>query len=247
MLAYLMSQRRSIGVAGAHGKTTTSAMIATMFTEAGVDPTAVIGGTLASFGGNARAGHGRLLVAEADESDGTFLLLLPEIPVVTNIEADHLDYYGDFDHVKAAFAQYLQQVPEDGYAVVCNDCPVCRQLQTKINKRFINYALHHPADYTAQHIVFHSMAEGGGSSCDVYYHGILLGRLRLFVPGEHNVENALAAIAVGMSEGLDFATCAAGLSAFTGTGRRFEKLGQKDGMLVIDDYAHHPTGGGGYG
>lgn len=235
-LAFLMSTCISVGVAGSHGKTTTSAMIATMLDEAGCDPTIIIGGMLNGLGVNAKAGDGKYLVAEADESDGTFLILHPTVAVVTNIEADHLDHYGDLEHIIEAFAQYFRQVPQDGFAVYCADCPVCRQLVKTVPGNYISYSLQGNADYTARNI-----QQGGGISADIYYHDEKLGRLELAVPGIHNIANAMAAIAVGMRFGLDFSVCAAGLSKFRGTGRRFEKMGQFAGLTVIDDYAHHPT------
>lgn len=236
-LAFLMSTRTSIGVAGAHGKTTTSGMLATMLDFAGIDPTIIIGGMLPTIGGgNAKAGQGKYLVAEADESDGTFLLLHPTVAVITNIEADHLDFYNDINNIITAFEQYLQQVPEDGFAVYCADCPICRDLAASVPGRYISYGIESEADYTADNI-----EQGHGVAADVYYQKQKLGRLSLPVAGIHNITNALAAIAVGRELGLDFATCAAGLSRFVGTGRRMEKMGEFDGLTVIDDYAHHPT------
>ncbi|MEG2212390.1 MAG: UDP-N-acetylmuramate--L-alanine ligase [Clostridiales bacterium] len=214
MLAFLMSTRRSIGVAGAHGKTTTSGMIATMLEFAGEDPTIIIGGMLPSIGGsNAKAGSGLHLVAEADESDGTFLLLHPAIAVITNIDSDHLDHYDNLDNIIAAFEQYLRQLP---YSLSKED----------------------QADYWAENIAHDQL---GRANADIYYQGELLGRLALNLPGKHNIANAVAAIAVGRSVGLPFDRCVSGLSHFTGTGRRFECLGIVDGVKVIDDYAHHPA------
>ncbi len=238
MLAYLMSTKDGIGVAGAHGKTTTSAMIATMLEAGGQDPTVVIGGMLPALGNsNAKAGSGPCLVAEADESDGTFLLLLPKIAVITNIEADHLDYYRDFDHIVAAFEQYLRQLPPEGFAVVGSDCRAVREMMERIPARYISYGLHTPGDYYAERLSH----EPGGVAADICYRGEKLGRLTLHVPGEHNIVNALAAIAIGRELGLSFDQCAAGLARFTGTGRRYELLGRRGRMLIIDDYAHHPT------
>ena len=236
-LAYLMSTYISVGVAGAHGKTTTSAMISTMLESAGCDPTIVIGGMLDSIGGNAKAGDGKYLIAEADESDGTFLVLYPTVAVVTNIEADHLDHYENLDNIITAFAQYFRQIPEDGFSVYCADCPICRRLAAEVPGRYISYAINEPADYTAKNI----LQEQKGVSADIYCHDEKLGRLELAVPGVHNIANGLAAVAVGREFGLDFATCAKGLAEFHGTGRRFEKMGEFDGLTVIDDYAHHPT------
>jgi UDP-N-acetylmuramate--alanine ligase len=237
MLAYLIGCKRGIGVAGSHGKTTVSAMIATMLELCGCDPTVVIGGMLPLIGGNAKAGHGPYLVAEADESDGTFLLLKPEIAVVTNIESDHLDYYHDLHQIKEAFAQYLRQLPKSGFAVLCADCPQIAGLLPAIAGRYITYGLRQPARYTAD-AISHDLF---GVAADVYEDGVLLGRLSLAVPGEHNVANALAALAVGRELGLDFAGIAQALGRFAGTGRRFETLGRAGGVTVVDDYAHHPT------
>lgn len=237
MLAYLIGCKKSVGVAGAHGKTTVSGMIATMLELTNRQPTIVIGGMLPVIGSNAKAGAGPYLVAEADESDGTFLLLKPQIAVVTNIESDHLDHYRDLDEIKLAFAQYLRQVPETGFAVICADCDNLRELAARLPGQFITYALHQPARYTAANIS-HSPF---GVAADVFEHGQLLGRLSLMVPGEHNIQNALAAVAVGLELGLAFAEIAGALSRFSGTGRRFELLGEADGITVVDDYAHHPT------
>ncbi|MCL1905511.1 MAG: UDP-N-acetylmuramate--L-alanine ligase [Clostridiales bacterium] len=237
MLAYLIGCKRGIGVAGSHGKTTVSGMIATMLELTGQNPTIIIGGMLPLIGSNAKAGAGPCLVAEADESDGTFLLLKPEIAVVTNIESDHLDYYRDLRHLKQTFAQYLRQLPQNGFAVVCADCPQVREVMDSVPGRYITYGLQTPARYTAAAISHCNT----GVSADVYDNGTLLGRFSLSVPGEHNVANALAALAVGRELGLGFDEIAQALSRFSGTGRRFEIMGEKDGVTVVDDYAHHPT------
>ncbi|MCR4963539.1 MAG: UDP-N-acetylmuramate--L-alanine ligase [Firmicutes bacterium] len=241
MLAYLMSTKISVGVAGAHGKTTTSGMIGTMLQFCGMDPTIIIGGMLPAIGGgNAKAGSGDYLVAEADESDGTFLLLHPTVAVVTNIDSDHLDHYQNLDNIKAAFGQYLRQLPAGGLAVINKGCPILRELMEQIPAHYVTYALDEAdqADYWAENIGHDA---GGGACADVYYHGECLGRLSLHIPGRHNISNALAAIAFGRHIGLSFSQCVAGLSHFTGTGRRFELLGEVDGVQVIDDYAHHPA------
>jgi UDP-N-acetylmuramate--alanine ligase len=237
MLAYLCGCKRSVGVAGSHGKTTVSGMIATMLELCGCEPTIIIGGMLPLIGSNAKAGNGPYLVAEADESDGTFLMLKPEMAVVTNIESDHLDYYHDLDHIKQAFAQYLSQLPKTGFAVVCADCPQVQELLSAVSGRCITYGLQAPAYYRAD-AINHSTA---GVAADVYEDSILLGRLSLSVPGEHNVANALAALAVGRELGLGFTEIAQALSLFAGTGRRFEVLGRAGEVTVVDDYAHHPT------
>ena len=242
MLAYLMSTKAGIGVAGTHGKTTTSAMISTMLEFAGYDPTVVIGGMLPAIGGgNAKAGMGEHLVAEADESDGTFLLLLPKIAVVTNIEADHLDYYNDFNHIRDAFELYLKQLPKNGFATLCFDCETVCELAKNSSADVVSYGLEPGADYSVKNIIHKPISEGGGACADVYFHGGFLGRLELRVSGRHNVCNAMGAIAVGRKLGLSFEECIHGLSFFTGTGRRFEELGKFDILRVVDDYAHHPT------
>jgi UDP-N-acetylmuramate--alanine ligase len=236
-LAFLMSLRQSIGVAGAHGKTTTSGMIALMLELVGADPTVIIGGTLPQLKSNAKGGGGGQLVAEADESDGTFLLLNPAIAIVTNIEPDHLDHYQCLENIIEAFEQYISQLPPDGLAVVNLDCPNVRALKDRVPANYITYALTKEADYQAKDLEFRC----DGISATVYEKEKPLGRLDLFVPGEHNISNALAAIAIGRYLGFDFAELAAALSRFVGTGRRFELLGEVDGVRVIDDYAHHPT------
>ena len=239
MLAFLMGTRQSIGVAGAHGKTTTSGMIATMLEFADQDPTIIIGGMLPSIGGsNAKSGNGPYLVAEADESDGTFLLLHPSIAVITNIDSDHLDHYQNLDNIISAFEQYLRQLPDDGFAVINTGCPICRDLIERVPGNYITYSLMDGGDYSARNI---DHDELGRARADIYYRGDMLGNLVLSVPGRHNIANSMAAIAVGRKLGLEFAECIKGLSHFTGTGRRFECLGMVDGIRVIDDYAHHPA------
>ncbi|MGI5892438.1 MAG: UDP-N-acetylmuramate--L-alanine ligase [Bacillota bacterium] len=237
ILAFLMSLRESIGVAGAHGKTTTSGMISLMLEMIGLDPTIIIGGTLPQIGSNAKSGSGKYLVAEADESDATFLLLFPKIAVLTNIEPDHLDHYHCLEKIMEAFEQYLRQLPPDGLAIVNMDCPNIRYLKAKVPTNYITYALANDADYQAKDLKYRK----DGISASIYEKGLLLGQLHLVVPGVHNISNALAAVAIGRLAGLSFAAIADALSHFTGTGRRFELLGEIDNIRVIDDYAHHPT------
>ncbi|MBQ9993034.1 MAG: UDP-N-acetylmuramate--L-alanine ligase [Firmicutes bacterium] len=237
MLGFLMSTRSGIGVAGSHGKTTTSGMISLMLEEGGAEPTIIIGGTLPQIGSNAKGGSGRYLVAEADESDGTFLLLNPEIAVITNIEEDHMDHYESLDEIKEAFAQYVRQLPQSGYAVINLDCPHNREIYEQVPASYITYALDNTADYQARDIRY----DESGSYCNVFFKNEFLGELHLQVPGRHNVSNALAAVCVGRICGLEFAAIAEGLKHFRGTGRRFELLGKVNGITIIDDYAHHPT------
>lgn len=237
LLARLMSEKKGIAVAGAHGKTTTSSMIALVFEKSGLDPTIVVGGDVTELGGNAKLGGGKYLVAEADESDGSFLLLSPFIEVITNIEDDHLDYYGSREAIKKAFVEFVQKVPHDGYAVMCIDDENVRELAAQCGKKVITYAVNQPAQYTAKNI----RTEGLRSFADVYLDEEKLGELELGVPGMHNISNALATIAVSHTAGLDFNTIVGVLKNFRGVHRRFQILGQINGINVVDDYAHHPT------
>lgn len=238
LLALLMKSRKGIAICGAHGKTTTTSMIATILEKNGLDPTIVIGGELTEIGGNAKLGRGEYMVAEADESDGSFLKLSPEVVVVTNIEDDHLDYYGSISEIKAAFKRFLNKVPEKGLAVVCTDDPNVCQVINGYDKPMITYGvMRRDADYTVRDISLN----GVGAFGDVYFRGRRLGHLKLAVPGRHNLANSLAAVAVGRYLGLSFSQIAAVLQSFRGAGRRFQLLGEVGGVKVIDDYAHHPS------
>lgn len=237
MLARLMADKKGIAVAGAHGKTTTSSMIALVFEKNVLDPTVVVGGDVVELGGNAKLGQGDYMVAEADESDGSFLLLAPTIEVITNIEDDHLDYYGSREAIKEAFVEFMQKTPEDGFVVVCADDPNVRELIADTNKTIITYGIMHQSTYMAQNI----RTEGLHTYSDIYYGLELLGQLELNVPGLHNINNAMAAIAVGRVAGLGFDGIARALKDFRGVHRRFELLGNVQGINVVDDYAHHPT------
>lgn len=237
LLAWFMQQQEGIGIAGAHGKTTTTGMVTTMLLEAGLDPTVVVGGTFRTIGGNARLGRGRYLVAEADESDGSFLKLPIKYGVVTNIEADHLDYYGDLSKIITAFRTYLQRLPQEGLAVLGIDNSLAAQLAAEYRGQKLTYGFDNRADYRADE----PRREGPWQVATVFEQGQRLGELRLAVPGRHNIANALAAVALGRHFGLEFATIAAGLSHFQGVMRRFETLGHAQGIWVVDDYAHHPT------
>ncbi|MDT3699999.1 MAG: UDP-N-acetylmuramate--L-alanine ligase [Thermincola sp.] len=237
MLARLMAEKRGVAVAGAHGKTTTSSMIALVFEKNGLDPTVVVGGDVLELGGNAKLGLGKYLVAEADESDGSFLLLAPTIEVITNIEDDHLDYYGSREAIKEAFADFLQKLPDGGYAVVCADDPNIRDLISGSDKKIVTYGTDYQSKYMARNI----RTEGLHTFADIYYENDLLGQLELNVPGLHNINNAMAAIAVGRIAGLSFLDVARVLKDFRGVHRRFELLGKSQGINVVDDYAHHPT------
>lgn len=238
MLAYIMRQQQGIAIAGAHGKTTTTSMIAMMLAMAGTDPTVLIGGDLAYLQGNARLGRGPYAVAEADESDGSFLKLAPRIAVVTNIENDHLDYYGTMENILHTFGEFLHKLPVDnGLAVLCYDNAHLRSLAGRAGCPVVSYAIGHEADYMAHNI----RINGSSTIYEAYHHGSLLGTVTLSVPGRHNVANSLAAIAVGRHIGLDFHLIAEGLEAFQGAKRRFQTKGRVAGVWVVDDYAHHPT------
>ncbi len=240
LLAEMMRLKKGIAVAGAHGKTTTTGMIGTALLNMQQSPTIVVGGVLSTIGANACWGTGEYLVAEADESDGSFLLLPTKVAVVNNIENDHLDHYGNMENLIAAFKQFIGRVPADGLAVLGLDCPILAEMQPQIAVNHVSFAVHNPAaDYTAAEICYTDF----GSRTKVYHHGELLGELNLAVPGEYNVQNALAAVATLHTLGFDFAEIAEGLAAFRGTGRRFELLGEDKArnIRVYDDYAHHPS------
>lgn len=242
MLAELMRLRFSIAVAGAHGKTTTTSMIALVLERAGLDPTAVIGGRLSAFGSNARLGRGQHLVAEADESDRSFLMLWPSIAVVTNIDYEHMESYGSLDELQRAFADFANKVPFYGAVVACADDPLLGPVLPRVRRRVITYGLEAPG----AHIVGSDAAVGSfGGRCSVYrrmaQRAERLGTLELQVPGRHNLQNALAAVAVADWIGLEFAQAARALAEFCGVERRFERCGEAAGVLLVDDYGHHPT------
>jgi UDP-N-acetylmuramate--alanine ligase len=237
MVAALMKRLKGIAVAGAHGKTTTTSMIALMLEKAGLDPTVIIGGELDDIGGNAKLGTGEYLVAEADESDGSFLKLSPVIAVVTNIENDHMDFYGTMENIMLAFKEFLHKLPDDGLAVLCFDNPGIREIADELGKQYVSYALDHEADYTARNI----RTQGPNTEYDAYFKDQYLGTVKLSVPGRHNVANSLAAVAVGYTTGLSIDQIAAGLAPFRGAKRRFQTKGKIEGVWIVDDYAHHPT------
>ena len=251
MLAELMRLRFGIAVAGAHGKTSTTSMIALVLERAGLDPTAVIGGRLSAFGSNARLGRGAYMVAEADESDRSFLKLSPSIAVITNIDREHMDAYGSFADLQHAFVDFANKVPFYGAVVACADDAELRAVVPKFQRRVITYGVNPPdgGHHVAPMIVATDVQlEGYGSRCVVERHErrggaatTALGELRLAVPGRHSVQNALAAVAVGLELEVPFAKIAAALSEFRGAERRFEHRGIVNGITVIDDYGHHPT------
>jgi len=237
LLAAIVDEKRAVGVSGTHGKTTTSAMIATVLEEAGLDPTVIVGGMLANFSSNAKEGKGDVIVVEADEYDRTFHELHPEIAVITNIEADHLEYYGSFENIVEAFRIFTENVRPGGAIIGCVDDPAVAALLDRRGRiagpRIIRYGLGEGTDLTAHNLLFHER----GASFDV--DGV--GFFKLFVPGQHNVRNALAAIAVARELGVSAEATAAGVAKFLGVDRRFQILGDYNGALVVDDYAHHPT------
>ena len=243
MLAELMRLRFGIAIAGAHGKTTTTSMVALMLERAGLDPTAVIGGRLSAFGSNARLGRGQYMVAEADESDRSFLKLSPTIALITNIDREHLEAYGSFEALVAAFADFAGRVPFYGAVVACvDDGPVAAMLR-KVERRIITYGF--AANANVRGVSPQSDARGG--RCDVRYSiaglpgGAGEGELQLAVPGLHNLQNALGAIAVGLELGVPFDRLATALAEFKGAERRYQVRGSAKGVTVVDDYGHHPT------
>ena len=242
LLAELMRLRQGIAIAGAHGKTTTTSMIAVVLDAAGLDPTAVIGGRISSFGSNAKLGQGRYLVAEADESDRSFLKLAPRFAVITNIDREHLEAYRDLDDLKAAFLQFANAVPANGAVVLCADDPHLRHMRREIKGRVVTYGFAETADVTATNVAQRGFGsessvratEPGGQPQE-------LGRLQLSVPGRHNVQNALAAIALSRELGITWTDISRALAAFHGAERRFQRRGEARGVVVIEDYGHHPT------
>ena len=248
MLAELMRLRYAIAVAGSHGKTTTTSMIAFVLEQAGLDPTAVIGGRVSAFGSNARLGQGDYMVAEADESDRSFLKLFPTIAVMTNIDHEHLENYGGFGDLQQAFVDFANKVPFYGAVVACADNPALAAVLPRLTRRVTTYGLtSETADFTASDIVTKPMGITANVNRRARRAGhaagspAMLGPLMLQVPGRHNLENALAAVAVGEELGLSFEQTAAGLAEFRGAERRFEVRGEPNGILVVDDYGHHPT------
>jgi len=237
MLAELMRLKYSIAVAGAHGKTTTTSMISSVLFSGGLDPTVVIGGRVNSIGSGAKLGQGDFLVAEADESDGSFLKLTPTIAVVTTIDAEHLDHYGDMKEIKKAFLEFINKIPFYGSSVLCLDQEHIQSIIPQIEKRFITYGFSSQAEYTARDIIF--------SEKTVKFTALrrqkVLGEIKLNIPGMHNVYNSMAAIAVGIELNINFDSIKKGLEEFSGVQRRFQIKGEVDGVMVVDDYGHHPV------
>lgn len=241
MLAELMRLKFGVAIAGAHGKTTTTSMVANVLAQAGLDPTMVIGGKVNALGSHARLGRGDLLVAEADESDGSFLRLSPTIVAVTNLDREHLDHYGSMERINECFLEFINKIPFYGLAVLCADDERLRALFPSIVKRYQTYGLHEregaPLDFIGTDITLRQ----SGAEFRAYFRGKNLGPFRLAVPGIHNVSNALAAIAIGVELEVPVDLIRRGLAAFTGVERRFHLRGETNGIMVVDDYGHHPT------
>ena len=238
MLGEIMRLKQGVAVAGTHGKTTTTSLTGHVLTEAGFDPTIVVGGQVRILGTNARLGKGDYLVAEADEYDRSFLELTPVVAVITNVEADHLDTYRDLSDILDAFTTFANSIPFFGSVVVCADDPGAASLIPRIKRRVVTYGESPAAQLSARNV----RLEATATTFDVWNadHG-RLGAVRLRLPGRHNVANALAAIAVGRELLIPFETISSALASFTGVVRRFELKGEREGVLVVDDYAHHPT------
>jgi UDP-N-acetylmuramate--alanine ligase len=237
MLAELMRMKHGIAVAGSHGKTTTTSMIAAVLSAAGLDPTMVIGGRVHMLGTNAKMGQGEILVAEADESDGSFLLLTPTIAVVTNIDREHMDFYQTMEKLSESFLDFINKIPFYGLAVLCIDNGNVQALLPKVRKRFATFGLSSDADFSAQDL----QMKPAGVEFTALHHGKPLGPVRLHLPGRHSATNALAAVAVGYELEIPFTRVAAALGDFTGIHRRFEIKGEPQGITIIDDYGHHPA------
>jgi UDP-N-acetylmuramate--alanine ligase len=238
MLGELMRMKYSIAVAGSHGKTTTTTMISTVLLQAGLDPTAVIGGRVNSLGlANARLGRGEYLVAEADESDGSFLKLPPTVAVVTNIDAEHLDHYGTHDNVKRAFVDFINRVPFYGLAVLCLDHPHVQEILPQVQKRYVTYGEAPQADWRARDVRY----DGFRTTYVAWRRAEELGTVTIGMPGKHNILNSLATLAVADFLGIPFETTRTALAAFQGVQRRFTVRGEQAGVLVVDDFGHHPS------
>jgi UDP-N-acetylmuramate--alanine ligase len=241
MLAELMRLKYGVAIAGAHGKTTTTSMVASVLAQGGLDPTMVIGGKVNALGSHARLGRGELLVAEADESDGSFLRLSPTIVAVTNIDREHLDHYGTMERLTNSFLEFVNKIPFYGVAVLCADDAHLRALLPRVVKRVQTYGLQDHQGLTADYKAADIALKQWGSEFRVFFRGKSLGPFRLSIPGIHNVSNALAAVAVGMELDVPIDLIRKGLAAFTGVERRFHLRGDKGGIMVVDDYGHHPT------
>lgn len=237
MLAECMRMKYGIGIAGTHGKTTTTSMVGLVLTEAGIDPTIIVGGKLSGLGGtNARLGNGEFIVVEADEFDRTFLKLTPTIAAITTLEEEHLDTYSDLEDIKTAFIEFANKVPFYGFVAICLDEPALQDILPQVNKTVLTYGISPQADVRAVDISYHEFS----SRYSVKYKGELLGEIKLRIPGFYNVKNSLVAVCIATELGVPFITIKKALESFTGVYRRFEVKYDKE-LLVVDDYAHHPT------
>jgi len=237
LLGELMRMKYGIGIAGTHGKTTTTSMVGLVLTEGGLDPTIIVGGKVRSLRASAKLGKGKYLVAEADEYDRSFLRLVPTIAVVTTLEAEHLDCYTSLEDIKGAFVEFVNKVPFYGAVVLCLDEESLQSIIPHVQRLLITYGLSPQADLRGTDLTFRGLT----SAFDLVVRGNKLGRLKLKVPGVYNVKNSLAAAAVGLELGLSFSAVKKALESFTGVYRRFEVKGEVEGVMVVDDYAHHPT------
>jgi UDP-N-acetylmuramate--alanine ligase len=237
MLAELMRVKYGVAIAGSHGKTTTTSLVATVLRAAGLDPTVVVGGKMAALGSNARLGAGDLLVAEADESDGSFLLLTPTVAVITNVDAEHLDHYGTHEKIKDAFVEFASRVPFYGLAVMCLDHPHVQDILPRITRRHVTYGISTQADYSARSIRYSGLV----TSFRAFRRGEMLGDFTLSMPGTHNVLNCLAVIAVADELEVPLDVTQSALATFSGVGRRFSIVDEVLGITLVDDYGHHPA------
>ncbi|MBS2025168.1 MAG: UDP-N-acetylmuramate--L-alanine ligase [Deltaproteobacteria bacterium] len=237
MLAELMRLKDGVAIAGSHGKTTTTSLVATVVAHAGLDPTAVVGGKLNAFGSNAKLGRGQLMVVEADESDGSFLRLTPTIAVITNVDPEHLDHYGTVEALQQAFVDFADRVPFYGLVVLCLDHPVVQHLIPRLSKRHVTYGLSPQADWRAENVRLGPFS----AEFSVRHRGQTLGEVKLKMVGAHNVLNALATCAVAHELEIPFAQVQEALASFAGVQRRFTVRGESAGVTVVDDYGHHPA------
>ncbi len=236
VLSMLMGQRRGIAIAGAHGKTSTSSLAGFVLEDLGLDPTIIIGGETQEYG-NAKAGKGECLVAEADESDGSFMRLHPEIAIVTNVEDDHIDHYKTVEAIEKTFFKFINKLPPHGVAIICTDDPFLKQIYSELEVPVITYGSSPQADY----YLAYQNSSVPGLGVAIHNHGQYLGRLELKIPGKHNYLNAISVVALGNYLGLATKDVLNSISKFRGVKRRFETIGEVQGVKFIDDYAHHPT------
>ncbi|MBI2609362.1 MAG: UDP-N-acetylmuramate--L-alanine ligase [Deltaproteobacteria bacterium] len=237
MLSELMNMKEGIAISGMHGKTTTTSLTAMVFEHAGLDPTAIVGGRVKGIGSNAKLGKGKYLIAEADESDKSFLKLNPKISVVTNIDLEHMDHYRDLKDIQDTYVSFLNRVPEDGLIVACGDDAHVVEILPRLKKKYVTYGMTNDCDYTVKNIKHY----GTKSYFDFYHHKKKIGEIVLSIPGDHNILNSLATIIVALECGIAFSEIKKSLSEFHGVERRFQTKGEKEGILVMDDYGHHPT------